>query len=923
MDLSKHFILLKGDPKTLQIDTIQKNDTTGYSVRFKNDKRTYNYGCDKVVWLNNPEWKDPTQCKVFVDSKLQNDIREIWRFDNNGHSCWRVIYNSGFVQDDAVGRIVVTQSCLQEAVSKDVFVYMKNVAKINRFGQDKKHPYGILSKIYDGVHCIDNETVAACYLNPADNKPKKRSHDDLIYPFGCNASQKIAVAKAFEHQISVIQGPPGTGKTQTILNIIANIIRQGKTVMVVSNNNSATANVLEKLEKYGIGFIVASLGNNDNKEAFVNNQPVIPTECHMWGLELSISYKVKQRLRDTSKHLDKVYALQNERALLLQEQQAIGLEWKHFCMDNNIDENIELNHYVKSKRILSIWLNLQTRANGEYVKSTHWIGKWIEKIKWWWIKWLCVNRLRVQNKFDKSNLTPLILELQTLYYKNRIREIERRIDEINQNMALYDAKALTKDLLEDSMALLKSSLCDHYKGQESIKIKKVHDIERQGIKMKKVYPVILSTTMSARSCVFTDEPYDYLIMDEASQVSSETGTLALTCAKNAVIVGDTKQLSNVITEENRKKLEVIFKSNNIAEGYDCSKYSFLESVLKVIPGITETMLREHYRCHPRIINFCNQKFYGGNLLIMTEDKGEENVLKAIRTVKGNHADNHYNQREIDVVMNELLPTLRNSGSIGIVTPYNNQVEAFSRQLNNVKIGTVHKYQGREEDTIIMSVVDNQISEFADDAKMLNVAVSRAQKQFCLVVTGNEQPKKCNIMDLLDYIAYNNCTIKESKLASIFDYLYAQYTKERLAFLKKHPQISDYVSENLTYALISEILSSNSNYDCLKVLCHIPLRQVVKDTTLMSEKELKYATNYNTHLDFLIINRVGKQPVLAIETDGYSFHNDNTAQHQRDLMKDHILSNYGLPLIRLSTKGSGEREKIDSTLNAIINKEHHI
>lgn len=923
MDLSKHFILLNGKPKTLQIATIQKNKTTGYSVRFKNDERTFNYAYSNVTWLSNPEWKDPTQCKVYVSGRLEKNIKEIWQFNNNGHFCWRIICSNDFVIDDAIGKIVVKQSCLQNAVAKNVLTYMKNVATINRLGQDKNNPDGILSHMYDGVDFIDKELVAACYLNPADNKPKKRGHDGLIYPFGCNASQKVAVAKAFEHQISVIQGPPGTGKTQTILNIIANIIRQGKTVMVVSNNNSATANVLEKLGKYGIGFIVASLGNNDNKKAFVDNQPIIPSECSMWGLELSTSYKVKQRLRDTSKHLDKVYALQNERALLLQEHQAIGLEWKHFCLANDVDENIQLKHYVNSKRILSIWLTLQTRANGEYVKSTHRIGKWIEQIKWWWIKWTCVNRLHVQNKIDKSNLTPFILELQTLYFRNRIREIEKRIEDVNQDMALYDAKALTKDLLEDSMLLLKSSLHDHYKGQEKIKIEVVEDIKRQGVKMKLVYPVILSTTMSARSCVFTDEPYDYLIVDEASQVSSETGTLALTCAKNAVIVGDTKQLSNVNTEEDRKKLEVIFKSYNIAEGYDCSKYSFLESVLKVIPDVPETMLREHYRCHPRIINFCNQKFYGGNLLIMTEDKGEENVLKAIRTVKGNHADNHYNQREIDVVKNELLPTLRDSGSIGIVTPYNNQVDAFSRQLNNVKIGTIHKYQGREEDTIIMSVVDNQISEFADDARMLNVAVSRAQKQFCLVMTGNEQSKQCNIMDLLDYIAYNNCTVIESKLASVFDYLYAQYTEERIAFLRKHPQISDYASENLTYALISDILSSNSDYDCQKVLCHVPLRQVVKDTTLMSEEELKYASNYNTHLDFLIINRVGKQPVLAIETDGYSFHNDETIQHQRDLMKDRILSNYGLPLLRLSTKGSSEREKIDNTLNLIINKDHNI
>lgn len=60
-----------------------------------------------------------------------------------------------------------------------------------------------------------------------------------------------------------------------------------------------------------------------------------------------------------------------------------------------------------------------------------------------------------------------------------------------------------------------------------------------------------------------------------------------------------------------------------------------------------------------------------------------------------------------------------------------------------------------------------------------------------------------------------------------------------------------------------------------------------------------------------------QPVLAIETDGYSYHNDETEQPQRDMMKDHILSNYGLPLLRLSTKGSGEREKIISSLNMVV------
>ena len=469
------------------------------------------------------------------------------------------------------------------------------------------------------------------------------------------------------------------------------------------------------------------------------------------------------------------------------------------------------------------------------------------------------------------------------------------------------------------MSLFKSALAEHYSKHERPKFADARELEWHGDALLEQYPVVLSTTFSARSCLFTDKPYDYIIMDEASQVSIETGALALTCAYNAVIVGDTLQLPNVVTDDDRQKLDVIMKQYKIADGYDCAKNSFLQSVLDVVKDVPETLLREHYRCHPRIINFCNQKFYDGNLLIMTEDQGEKDVLYAEKTSMGNHCVNHYNQREIDVVKESILPKLQEYESIGIVTPYNHQVEAFRKQLPNMETATIHKYQGREKDAIVFSVVDNQISDFADDANMLNVAVSRAKKKFCLVVTGNEQEKKGNIMDLLDYIAYNNCTVTESKLASIFDYLYAQYTEQRMAFLDSHPKISEYASENLTYALLHDILSSESRYKCLNVLCHIPLRQVVKDTSLMSESELKYAANYSTHLDFLIINRVSKQPVLAIETDGYSYHNDETEQHQRDLMKDKILRSYGLPLLRLSTKGSGEREKVTEMLNQLIQK----
>lgn len=85
---------------------------------------------------------------------------------------------------------------------------------------------------------------------------------------------------------------------------------------------------------------------------------------------------------------------------------------------------------------------------------------------------------------------------------------------------------------------------------------------------------------------------------------------------------------------------------------------------------------------------------------------------------------------------------------------------------------------------------------------------------------------------------------------------------------------------------------------------------------LNEDERTYAANYNTHVDFLIINHVSKKPILVVETDGYSYHNEKTLQYQRDIKKDHILALYEIPILRLSTVGSGEEEKLMKALQEI-------
>ena len=116
------------------------------------------------------------------------------------------------------------------------------------------------------------------------------------------------------------------------------------------------------------------------------------------------------------------------------------------------------------------------------------------------------------------------------------------------------------------------------------------------------------------------------------------------------------------------------------------------------------------------------------------------------------------------------------------------------------------------------------------------------------------------------------------------------------------------------ALIENIRVNYPHLSHIKALCHYPMRYLINDTQGLSERERQYALHQSTHIDFLIINRVTKEPLLAIETDGYSFHNEDTEQFQRDRMKDKILALYDLPLLRLSTVGHSEEQKIVDMLN---------
>lgn len=359
--LSAPLILLDGKPKTLQIETIRSTDSGVYEVYFKGRETVYTYRKSKVKYLTKPKWLPPDLSFILRNGSALNNIVDIFEFRSTDSVYWRIKFANGTIREYSDQEARVIKSCLSTDLARSVFDYLSKVASINSLGREDGQS-SLLSQIYSGIKYIDETTAAACYINPAEYKAGHLKHTGaLIYPFGCNASQKKAVAAAFERQISVVEGPPGTGKTQTILNIIANIISAGKSVIVVSNNNSAILNVQDKLEKYDCAFIVASLGSRKNKQTFIEQQQDIPESLNTWACTRDERTASEHKLLEVHKRLDRMFSLKNDLAGLYQEQSALKLEWKHFAIEHGFDLDLKPTRRIRSDKFLAYWLKLQAK----------------------------------------------------------------------------------------------------------------------------------------------------------------------------------------------------------------------------------------------------------------------------------------------------------------------------------------------------------------------------------------------------------------------------------------------------------------------------------------------------------------------------------------------------------------------------------
>ncbi len=771
---------------------------------------------------------------------------------------------------------------------------------------------------------------------------------EVVMPFRSNFDQREAIKSALRHQISIIDGPPGTGKTQTILNLIATLICQGKRVGIVAGANSAVQNVVDKLTEEGFGFLLANLGNREHVDQFWADQEKLQKLEEEWrsavlpDVDAKLLPMFKERLRQSENTL--VSSWVSSRKIPRLRAQLREMERERGIFEEKLSrsglELPDLSDYAFAQADATLIGDLLARALVQ-PRLPRGIKGLIER----WQRYRIYGSLKGLDLSD-ANVQSAI---QLLLYQVVEREAEEHLNVELEKSLDNQNDQVSRSYRDYARKVFNASLLRRLASDEENVLDENERINEQTEDLLNRFPIVASTCFSIRNNLANDVLLDWIIIDEASQVILPQGFAALSKAKNAVIVGDEKQIGPILSGWEESDHE---PPN---ERFDVRKLSLLAAtkMLAHSANVPSTLLTEHYRCHPAIIEFCNRMYYDGQLVAMSEPSEDAPPpFQVIYASPGHHSrklhgerkkKRRYSQREIDIIaeLKEMrvlreeldLDGVDASGDflLGVVTPYREQANRIAERLKGelpapndprLLVETAHKFQGRGAGIVVLStVLDSEDeaarNEYYDDDRLTNVAVSRAKEQLIVVTAKNGVRKSHNIRALLDYIeTYDPSAVTHSEIVSVFDVLYPTYSAslERYARAKSKGK-GESPAENVAFELLKEILQIPI-YSAFKCQMHLPLRGILPNTEKLDDEQRAFVYT-DSAIDFGISSKVSSRLLLAIEVDGVAFHENNPEQLRRDRMKDEILGLYGVPILRLPTNGSGEEKRIRNALDALL------
>ncbi|EFA76857.1 putative splicing endonuclease [Heterostelium album PN500] len=244
--------------------------------------------------------------------------------------------------------------------------------------------------------------------------------------------------------------------------------------------------------------------------------------------------------------------------------------------------------------------------------------------------------------------------------------------------------------------------------------------------------------------------FDVVIIDEAAQAVEPSTLIPLKHnVMKCILVGDPNQLPPTIISRMASQYQ-----------YETSLFQRLSSC-----GIPQQVLKVQYRMHPSISRFPSRHFYmnvledGPNVKNYTEEFYKDPrfgpfIFYDIYDSNEESGPGHSLKNVTEAKLVALLITnLENSfpnikKSIGVITPYKQQVHEIKRRISpvnqDIDVSSVDGFQGREKDIIIFSCVRAHRGGtigFLSDVRRMNVGLTRARSS--LIVIGNSNLLKLN------------------------------------------------------------------------------------------------------------------------------------------------------------------------------------